>query len=154
MSERPMRDKGLEQVARALRAKGKRLTPQRALIFQIIKESKEHLPADEIYRRAREEKPRISLSTVYRTLGVLKEMGLVRELHLDEEHHHYELVEEEAHYHLICSKCGGIEEFQSDLVSQLFEELSKRHNFEVKKAHIDVIGICKGCREKESQGPH
>ena len=136
------------KVAALLRSEGKRFTPKRALIYEIIHKSGGHLPADEIYLRAKEVDPHISLSTVYRTLNILKDLGLVRELHLDEEHHHYELVEGTAHYHLICARCGKIEEFNSELVERLKEELERERGFEIKSAHIDFIGLCLECRGK------
>lgn len=141
----------LEEIVSVLRAEGKRLTSQRILILRIIQESEGHLEADEIYRRAREEDPRISLSTVYRTLGVLKDIGLVRELHLDEEHHHYELARGETHYHLICSECGKITEFKSELIESLLKELNRDYGFEVYNAHIDIVGICGECRHRAEQ---
>ncbi len=137
-----------DEFASALRAEGKRFTSQRAIILQVLEKSEGHLEAEEIYRRARELDPRISLSTVYRTLGVLKDMGLVRELHLDEEHHHYELAGREPHYHLICSNCGQVIEFTSDLVEKLLQELRQNYGFQVDAVHIDVIGLCHRCKAR------
>jgi len=142
--------KKAEEIAQVLQAEGKRITVQRALILRIIQESEGHLDAHEIYRRAQKEEPRISLSTVYRTLGVLKEIGLIRELHLDEEHHHYELVRGETHYHLICSGCGRIVEFQSPLIAQLVEEVRRENDFEIHSTHIDIVGLCPRCRKPEN----
>ncbi len=137
------------KVAAFFRSEGKRFTSKRALVYEIIHKSGGHLPADEIYMRAREVDPHISLSTVYRALNVLKELGLVRELHLDEEHHHYELVEGAVHYHLICARCGKIEEFNSELVEKLKEELEKGRGFKTKSVHIDFIGLCSDCCKTE-----
>jgi len=86
---------------RRLRAAGKRITPQRKLVLTILAQASGnpdaghpnsgHLDAYDIYERSRRQDASLSLSTVYRTLSVLKEAGVVHELHLDEEHHHYEL---------------------------------------------------------------
>jgi len=76
---------------KALNVAGMRVTNQRALLLELIRQGKGHLDADELYRRAREKQPRLSLSTVYRTLQLLKKLGLVEELHFDENHHHYEV---------------------------------------------------------------
>ena len=73
---------------RALNITGIRVTSQRALILEIVRRGQGHLDADEIYRQARKKQPRLSLSTVYRTLQMLKKLGLVEEVHFDEAHHH------------------------------------------------------------------
>jgi Fur family ferric uptake transcriptional regulator len=143
-----MRKEEADRILALLKSEGKRLTAKRALVYQVIQESESHLPAEEIYLRAKALNPNISLSTVYRTLNILKDLGLVRELHLDEEHHHYELVEGSAHYHMICSQCGKIEEFKSELVDKLAEELEKKYGFETKSIHIDFVGLCADCRNK------
>ncbi len=143
-----MRKEGTDKVAAILKSGGRRFTTKRALVYEIIHKSGGHLPADEIYLRAKEVDPHISLSTVYRTLNILKDLGLVRELHLNEEHHHYELVEGVTHYHLICAQCGKIEEFNSELIEKLKEELEKEWGFEAKSAHIDFVGLCLDCRSK------
>ena len=77
---------------KTLRTTGLRVTAQRALILEIIRHGEGHLDADEIHLRAKKKQPRLSLSTVYRTLQKLKELNLVEELHFDENHHHYERI--------------------------------------------------------------
>lgn len=131
-----------------LRQADLRVTPQRVLLLEIIRESEEHLDADDIYRRAREITPRISLSTVYRTLSVLKDMGLVRELDFDEDHRHYELCDdsERWHHHLYCLSCGAIVEFESQLVTDLAENLAQGHDFEIVDCRVKVAGYCAQCR--------
>src|SRR4030042_5762402 len=83
--------KSMGSIRQALNVPGLRITSQRALILEVIRHGEGHLDADEVYRRAREKKPRLSLSTVYRTLQMLKKLDLIEELHFDEEHHHYEI---------------------------------------------------------------
>jgi Fe2+ or Zn2+ uptake regulation protein len=136
-------------VEKVLRSEGKRITPQRALLLQIIEESQGHLDAEEIYRLAKKRDPRLSLSTVYRTLSLLKELDLIEELHFDEEHHHYEIKAEAEHYHLICSECGKIIEFHDPLVGQLREEVARENDFIISRVHIDFTGICAQCRARE-----
>jgi len=135
-------------ISRLLRRAGLRVTPQRTLLLEIIRESEEHLDADEIYRLARNRHPRISLSTVYRTLSLLKDMGLVRELDFDQDHRHYELCDsgEYKHYHLYCLDCGKIIEFESPLVTELAEQLAQEHDFEITDCRVTVAGYCSRCR--------
>jgi len=131
-----------------LQAEGKRMTSQRALLLRIIQGSSGHLDADEIYRQAREHDPRISLSTVYRTLNLLKELDLVEELHLDEEHHHYEMAADTVHHHLVCAECGRIVEFQSPLLDELGAELEQEHGFALQRLQIDALGRCQECQRR------
>lgn len=137
------RDEGALEI---LRAEGKRITAQRNLLLEVISESKGHLDAGEIYRRARSKDPRISLSTVYRNLNLLRELGLISELHLDEEHHHYEVREEAEHFHLICSNCERVIEFDSPLIPRLLAEVSAEQGFLVERVHVDMVGLCDDCR--------
>src|SRR5436190_23427400 len=85
-----------------LRKRGYRLTPQRYMILSVIQEADGHLSIDQIKERVQQRNPYVSLSTVYRTLELLKELGLVRENYLAGEQPHYEAMEGHAHHHLVC----------------------------------------------------
>jgi len=146
--DREMAAASEEEALEVLRARGKRITAQRSLLLEVIRESHGHLDADEIYQRMRSKDPRISLSTVYRNLNLLKELGLVSELHLDQEHHHYELREETDHYHLICSSCERVFEFESPLATQMTTEVEEKQGFLTERTHIDLVGLCSECRAK------
>jgi Fe2+ or Zn2+ uptake regulation protein len=137
-----------EAALNLLRAEGRRVTSQRSLILEIIGDSRGHLDAGEIYRRARAKDPRISLSTVYRNLNLLKDLGVIIELHLDEEHHHYELREEAEHYHLICSGCERVVEFDSSSMGALIEQVGAEKGFLIDRVHIDLVGLCQDCRAR------
>jgi Fur family ferric uptake transcriptional regulator len=139
-----------EQSFDLLRACGKRVTAQRRLVLEIVAGSEGHLDAGEIYRRARTRDPRISLSTVYRNLNLLQELGIISELHLDEEHHHYEVKQASGHHHLICSRCDSVVEFDSPLADRLISEVAEQEGFSIERAHIDLVGVCGECRSKES----
>lgn len=125
---------------------GRRMTPQRAALLEIIQESDEHLDADEIYRRARERGEKISLSTVYRTLSLLKELDLVDELHLWDEHHHYESRTTREHCHLLCQVCGGVTEVSGRVVGRIKAVVADQFGFEVERAQVDFLGVCERCR--------
>lgn len=131
-----------------LRGQGRRVTAQRSLLLEIIRESHGHLDAGEIYLRARAKDPRISLSTVYRNLNLLKDMGVITELHLDEEHHHYEPRGEAEHYHLICSNCDRVVEFDSSSMGAVIEETGAENGFLIEHVHIDLVGLCQDCRAR------
>jgi len=136
--------KSLESNRKALNVTGLRVTSQRALILDIIRRG--HLDADEIYRQAREKQPRLSLSTVYRTLQVLKKLGLVEELHFDEAHHHYEMKPSSEHQHLVCLGCGKVIEFQCPMSSKMKEDIARREGFEITGVEIRMTGYCPECR--------
>ncbi len=124
------------------------MTHQRDTLFDVIAGAGAHLDADDIYRLARKRDPRISLSTVYRTLAVLKQHGLVDELHLTEEHHHYEARSAEQHYHLLCTNCGSVEEVSGEQVADFRDALSRDNGFTITSLQLDVAGICRKCAEQ------
>ena len=128
-----------------LRAAGKRITPERKLLLRIISENA-HLDANEIYRLARVEDDKMSLSTVYRTVNLLEELGLVEASELGEDHYHYEVRSSE-HYHLICLDCGEVIEIPPvDAIRKLGEE----HGFDVVGVKLELLGYCPACKEKRA----
>lgn len=129
-----------------LNAVGLRNTSQRESIIEIIRHGKGHLDADEVYQRARKKQPRLSLSTVYRTLQTLRESGLIEEVHLDETHHHYEIKASNDHHHLICTGCGKVVEFECSLSKQMVENVSKENGFDITHTEVRMTGYCPECR--------
>jgi len=135
-----------QDIRKALRGPGLRVTNQRALILEVIRKGQGHLDADEIYRRAREKKPRLSLSTVYRTLQTLKRLGLVEELHFDDEHHHYEVKPPTEHHHLLCLGCGRVIEFEYPLTHLVKRDITQARGFEITGSEVKITGYCSQCR--------
>lgn len=128
------------------------MTPQRRLILEVLEESDEHLDAEALHDQAKIHDPDISLATVYRTLAVLKEMGLVEEHHLGEDHSHYEAVRDGPHYHFTCLGCGKVIEFGTPLIAQVKQELSEREGVRVIGAHLHLSGYCAQCQAKKAGG--
>jgi len=141
-------NKLLESSRRRLNASGLRITSQRALVLEIIREGKGHLDADEVYRQAREKQPHLSLSTVYRTLQMLKKLGLVEEVHFDETHHHYEIKPPVEHHHLICLGCGRVIEFRYPLSRYVKRNVAEAKDFDIVDTEIRMAGYCPRCRQK------
>jgi len=133
-------------IRKALNRAGKRVTHQRTLIMEIIRQGRGHLDADEIYRRAREKEPRLSLSTVYRTLQMMKKLDLVDELHFDENHHHYEVKPSAEHHHLVCLGCGRVIEFDYPLSRYLQKKVPEAKDFDVTETEVRMSGYCAKCR--------
>src|SRR5665811_2641479 len=91
-----------------LQGLGYRLTPQRTLVWDVLRQSHDHLGADEICLRVQKDFPHVNISTVYRTLELLVELDLVRETHLGPNRRYYEVEEGEPHHHLVCTDCGSV----------------------------------------------
>jgi len=121
---------------------GLRATNQRALLLEIIRQGEGHLDADEIYRQARETQPRISLSTVYRSLEAFRKLGLVDEVHFDETHHHYEAKPSAEHHHLVCAGCGRVIEFHYPLARYIKRNVAEAKDFEIVSTEIRMTGYC------------
>ena len=126
--------------------KGQRFTSQRRLLLDLLRQSKGHLDAEELYRLAKEREPRISLSTVYRNLSLFKDLGLVEEHHFNEEHHHYEVKGKKEHHHLICLGCGRVVEFESPLIKELKKQVGQQTEFDIQGAEVYLEGYCERCR--------
>ena len=139
-----MGDSG-ERLQDALRVAGRRMTAQRRLILQVLEESDGHLDADALYDRVKARDPDVSLATVYRTLAVLREIGLVEEHRLGEDHGHYEAVRQEPHYHFTCLRCGEVIEFDTPLMAQVEQDLCEQEGVRITSTHLHVSGYCAQC---------
>jgi Fe2+ or Zn2+ uptake regulation protein len=125
--------------------KGRPVTSQRRLLLSIIKKAGGHINAKELYRRASRKNQSISLATVYRTLRLFKELGLIEERKLGQVYCSYEIKESTDHQHLVCRSCGKVIEFESGLLSQLVEELKQEHDFNLTKIELYMEGYCQQC---------
>ena len=143
--------KSLWKSRRVLNSSGLRITNQRTLLMELIYQGEGHLDADELYRLAREKQPRISLSTVYRTLRMLKKLGLVEEVHFDESHHHYEVPPAKEHHHLICLGCGKVVEIHKALSRYIKKNVADAKDFEIIDTELRMTGYCPDCRQKEKK---
>ena len=139
---------GMTQI---FQAAGRRLTSQRRLLLEVLTECEDHVDAEAIYALAKKRDPNISLATVYRTLKMLKEAGIVQERHLDREgqKHHYEMAAK-AHYHFTCLECGQVIEFESPLIKQVSDDLAEELHVEVVHTRVNLDGYCPDCKQKSS----
>jgi Fur family transcriptional regulator, ferric uptake regulator len=137
-----------------LQQRGLRATSQRRAIIEVIEEHDEHLTAEQVYEIAKNRNPRVSLATVYRTLAVLKEAGLVEQRYLTAEHDrsHFELAGAPTHFHFHCLHCGKIVEFESAAILKvLAQDLEQKHQVTVTRTCMCVEGYCEACRQIESE---
>jgi len=126
---------------------GLRITSQRRLLLDLLLHTEGHLDADDLYRRAKDKEPHLSLSTVYRTLKLFKELGLVEERHFTEEHHHYEVKPSAEHYHFICLGCGQVIEFESPKIKKMADDIGTEKGFNITSTEVHIEGYCSSCRK-------
>jgi Fur family ferric uptake transcriptional regulator len=133
----------------SLKQRGVRLTRQRQILLDLIDQSGQHLNAERLYELAREKDPKLNRVTVYRTLKLLKAGGLVDELdlmHHDGDQHYYETRLKQEHAHVICLRCGKIEEFFGDLLKKMREQIETHFGFDIVLARTEVGGYCAHCQ--------
>jgi len=133
---------------RFLNTARKRVTAQRILLLDLIRQGEGHLDAEELHRLAKKEQPRLSLSTVYRNLLLFKKLGLVTESLFDETHRHYEMKTRTDHHHLVCLGCGKVVEFESPLAQQIRQEVAEKKRFQILGTDIRLVGLCPDCGQK------
>lgn len=145
-----MKKVGISRSSKQILVKtGQRLTNQRALLLDLIRQGQGHMDADELYRIARLKRPRLSLSTVYRSLQLFKKLGLVEERHFDDTHHHYEVKGSRDHIHLFCLNCGQVTEYFEPIDTSLKEQISKEKDFEIAGIETRISGYCSKCKGKK-----
>jgi Fur family transcriptional regulator, ferric uptake regulator len=128
-----------------LRARGFRLTPQRQLVLEAVI-SLGHATPDEIAEEVRRTASGVNLSTVYRTLELLEELGLVTHTHLGHGAPTYHAADDADHLHLVCRVCGAIEEMPPDVLDQAVQRIAEDHGFAVDVGHFAIFGTCAACR--------
>ena len=128
----------------------RRKTEQHQLILGIIQQAKGHLDADEIYQQARQKRPSISLSTVYRSLQIFKELELIEEHQLDGVRRCYETTPRPKHHHLVCLGCGRVLGFKCPSAAKLKSRISREEGFKVTDAEVRLAGYCPDCQRRLS----
>lgn len=127
-----------------LRARGYRLTAQRQLVLEAVQDL-DHSTPDEIAAAVKRRAPAVSLSTVYRTLELLEELGLVTHTHLGHGAPTYHAADASDHVHLVCHRCGHVVAVERTVVAPLAGTLRADHGFEMDMSHCVVHGVCSGC---------
>jgi len=134
--------------------KGLKRTAQRDLILDVFLRIEEHLSSEDLYRLVQKEDPTVGQTTVYRTLKLLTEAGLAREVRFGDGRTHYEHNYKHQHHdHMICSECGKIIEFFSAELEAIQDAMAAKHKFEVQQHLLRIIGLCSECqRAKRAAG--
>ena len=135
-----------------LQQQGLKLTSERIALVREIFSIHYHFEADELLFKMKEKNVKISRATVYRTLELLVKSGMVRRVHLGEDHYHYEHVTGNSHHdHLICTTCGGVIEFHDPVLEQRQREICERKKFTPTFHNLQILGVCDPCRRKGQQ---
>ena len=135
-----------KDIADKLSDLGYRLTPQRMMVLAAIKNSDDHISAEEIYAQVTAKYPHVNISTVYRTLELLKRLGLVTETDLGGGRVRYHPADKGHHHHLVCQRCGAIIDIDESTLARLQDVLLARYNFSASLRHVAIFGLCENCR--------
>ena len=133
----------------SLKQRGVRLTRQRQILLELIDKAGDHLDAESLCRLAKQRDPKLNRVTVYRTLKMLKAGGLIDELdlmHHEGDQHYYETRLKQEHAHVICLRCGKVEEFFGEPLSRLRRQIESHFGFQVLLARTEVGGYCAHCQ--------
>jgi Fur family ferric uptake transcriptional regulator len=138
----------------SLKLQGVRLTRQREILLELIDKSGKHLDAETLFKLAKEHDPKLNRVTVYRTLKMLKMSGLVDELdlmHYGGDQHYYETRLKQEHAHVICLRCGKVEEFFGEPLHKLRRQVEQHFGFQIILARTEIGGYCSHCQALREQ---
>jgi Fur family ferric uptake transcriptional regulator len=127
-----------------------RWTPQRRVVIDVLSASAGHVTGAELVDRCRATDPRTIPSTVYRTLDLLEELGLVRHGHGADGREEFHVLPADAHGHLYCAECGGSWEIGADRAGAIQEVVREHDGFEVDLSHVTMVGRCRSCRQRQA----
>jgi Fur family transcriptional regulator, ferric uptake regulator len=128
-----------------LREQGYRLTPQRNLIWEVLRDAGRHMTAEEVAAEVRRTLPDVNVSTVYRTLELLVSLDLVVETRLEGSVCYYEVSPEPTHHHFVCTQCGAVGHFSDELLAPVHAELTQGQAFDVSHIQVTAFGLCREC---------
>jgi Fur family peroxide stress response transcriptional regulator len=133
-----------EQIVEVFRSKGYKATPQRISVARSVLTSREHPSAESVYKEVKRVHPTISLSTVYNTLHVLKELNMVHELGLNCIGLRFD-PNTKPHINMVCSRCGMVRDLEDPLFEEALERVEKRTGYKITVQTIELYGLCKRC---------
>jgi Fur family ferric uptake transcriptional regulator len=129
-----------------IHAAGHRVTPQRVLILDAVCDGGGHTTLGEIYARVREVDRSIDRSTLYRTLKLFVELGLVVSADTGDGEVYYEIAKPHRHHHLVCRQCGKEQEIEHTLLQPMFDQVAQTYGFQVDTDHLVLFGTCTDCQ--------
>jgi Fur family ferric uptake transcriptional regulator len=147
----PMAELATTDVIETLRGRGLRMTPQRRAIVAEIMRTNGHISPTALARKVQGEMPGVNPSTIYRTLALLEEVGVLAHAHM-EGGAEYHRTEEAGHVHLTCSRCGAEDDLSIEEAEALVRLIERHHRFEPDLTHFAISGLCDGCRRALATG--
>lgn len=142
----PSAPKRLEELITKLRERGRRITPQRIAILKVLTNSQGHPSVEQIHEQVKEDFPTTTLATIYKTVGLLKDMGEVLELSFRNGGSRYDVNRPRPHPHLMCVNCGTMTDLEVDGVSGLPQRVAQRTGYTILNHRFDFFGICPRCQ--------
>ncbi len=136
-----------DEIPGRLRTAGMRWTPQRRTLVSVLQSVQGHVSAAELIDRCRQEDPTTTPSTVYRTLDVLEDLGVVCHGHDSAGREEYHVLPQAAHGHIYCEGCDGVWEIRDEIAGEIERVLERNLGFEIDLSHVTISGRCRGCRE-------
>jgi Fur family transcriptional regulator, ferric uptake regulator len=133
-------------VAARLRTEGYRMTPQRQLVWDVLRRSGKHLSAEEIHEQVGEVVPGFNLASVYRTLTLLAELGLANEVQLGDGRGYWEVAHADDVVHLHCRVCRRVDHHGGEVVAEIRAHLQAQHRFDSEEVDLVVHGVCPTCQ--------
>lgn len=133
-----------------LKSRGHKLTPQRALVFQVLTENAGRpMRPEDIFRCCAEKGGSMSLPTVYRTLQLFTRLGVALPVHLHEDAQYYEINLGKHHHHFVCIGCGTVEPVEACMIDQMKEVVRDNHDFLITSHCLSLFGYCPGCLSEQ-----
>lgn len=137
----------VKSLIQQIRARGVRITPQRAMIVQAIEAMPGHITADEVFQHVQRASPYVNLATVYRTLDLLVEMDLVTASDMGSGAAHFVLRSHATHHHAVCRRCQRSIEFAPELLDSFTAAMLEQYGFHTEANHIVIFGCCAACAD-------
>jgi Fur family ferric uptake transcriptional regulator len=138
-----------DELASRLHSLGYRLTPQRQLVLQAV-EKLGHATPDEILAEVQQHASAVNVSTIYRTLEVLEELGLVRHTHLSDRAPTYHSVTDHVHFHLVCRNCHRVVSVDPEVLAPFASRLREEQGFVIDVGHLAIFGECVECEDQDA----
>lgn len=138
----------LETLNAQLSEQGYKLTRQRKAVVEVVAQTHTRLSAAEVFAQAQRVCPDLGLTTVYRTLEILEQMGVIRRVHLDDGCEGFALASAEHGHHLICSRCRETIEFEDCNMTSLLKRVAEQTGFAIEQHWLELVGLCPRCQKK------